>query len=76
MKAAKVYKAVGTQEEVGDQSCNGVQLRCNDTDERVFKFRADKTFYMGITTLVRGENVLAMLITPTNENEGHSYDVA
>lgn len=37
MKAAKVYKAVGTQEEVGDQSCNGVQFRCNDTDERVFK---------------------------------------
>lgn len=41
-----------------------------------YKFRADKTFYMGITTLVRGENVLAMLITPTNENEGHSNDVA
>lgn len=41
-----------------------------------YKFRADKTFYMGITTLVRGENVLVMLITPTNENEGHSNDVA
>ena len=34
MEAAKVYEAVGTQEEVGDQGCDGVQLGCDDTAER------------------------------------------
>lgn len=34
MKAAEVDEAVGTQEEVGDQERNGVQLSCKDTGER------------------------------------------
>ncbi len=34
MKAAEVDEAVGTQEEVGDQGCNCVQLSCNDTGVR------------------------------------------
>lgn len=37
MKAAEVDEAVGTQEEVGDQGCDSVQLSCNETGEREIK---------------------------------------